>query len=577
MDLTRIQLPELHELAKRFKIRGTSRSRKTELRIILNEYLDEHPEVRPILEEYVAKAIYKRADMIRNRADRPRKKDAEISGPDEDEAAEGENVEMAEHEISENEIAEHKSESVAEAAAPEADEGEPEKPAAEHSAEDGDGANESQPQAQSVTERREPPRYAGYQGQGYRQPPEAPRRYQRPQTTVTNPQTYQERQQMLSELDSGVADEGVLEIMAEGFGFLRCDNYIAGPRDIYVSPSQIKRFNLRNGDLVRGQIRVTHGGEKSRALLIVKEVNGDRPETVIRRPNFEDLTPIFPDERLVLETKQNILSTRLIDLISPVGKGQRGMIVAQPKAGKTVLLKEIAHAVSENHKDAFLIVLLIDERPEEVTDMKRSIENPRAHIVYSTFDEQPDHHKRVAEMALERAKRLVEQGKDCIVLLDSITRLARAYNLIVPTSGKTLSGGLDSAALYSPKKFFGAARNIDGGGSLTILATALVDTGSKMDDVIFEEFKGTGNMELALDRRLADRRVFPAIDLVKSGTRRDDLLLSQAEQEALFTIRKWSSTTHSIELAEQMADAIKKTRSNADFVKVIAAMDRIRN
>ena len=298
-------------------------------------------------------------------------------------------------------------------------------------------------------------------------------------------------QTAMEKLDSGIAEEGVLEVLAEGYGFLRTANFLPGTRDIYVSPSQIRRFNLKTGDLIHGNIRIPKETEKFSALLYVKSVNGDAPDAAIKRPNFEDLTPVFPDERLHLETTQQELATRLIDLLSPVGKGQRGMIVAPPKAGKTVLLKKIANAIIQNHPEAHLIVLLIDERPEEVTDMQRSILSPNASIVYSTFDEQPEHHKRVAEMVLERAKRMVEQGKDLVILLDSITRLSRAYNLTIPPSGRTLSGGLDPAALYMPKKFFGAARNVENGGSLTILATALVDTGSKMDDVVFEEFKGT--------------------------------------------------------------------------------------
>ncbi|MDL2248065.1 transcription termination factor Rho, partial [Tyzzerella sp. OttesenSCG-928-J15] len=319
------------------------------------------------------------------------------------------------------------------------------------------------------------------------------------------------KQQGIEQLDSGIEEQGVLEVMPDGFGFLRMDNFLPGPKDIYISPSQIRRFNLKTGDLIKGNIRIPKENEKFSALLYVKTINGDRPEVAIKRKNFEDLIPIYPLEKLKLETSRSELSTRLIDLIAPIGKGQRGMIVAPPKAGKTVLLKKIANAVKQNHPDMHLIVLLIDERPEEVTDMQRSIEGDNVDVIYSTFDEQPEHHKRVAEMVLERSKRLVEQGKDLIILLDSITRLSRAYNLTIPPSGRTLSGGLDPAALYMPKKFFGAARNIEGGGSLTILATALVDTGSKMDDVIFEEFKGTGNMELVLDRKLSEKRIFPAI------------------------------------------------------------------
>jgi len=365
---------------------------------------------------------------------------------------------------------------------------------------------------------------------------------------------------------TGIVQEGVLEVMADGFGFLRMENYLPGAKDIYVSPSQIRRFCLKTGDMVRGNIRMPNDREKFSALLYVQSVNDDNPYTAQKRPNFEDLTPIYPEQKLHLETTQTELSTRLIDMISPVGLGQRGMIVAQPKVGKTTLLKRIANAVTKNHPDTYLIVLLIDERPEEVTDMQRSIIGKNVDVVYSTFDEQPEHHKRVAEMVLERAKRLVEQKKDLIILLDSITRLSRAYNLLTPPGGRTLSGGLDPAALYTPKKFFGAARNIEEGGSLTILATALVDTGSKMDDVIFEEFKGTGNMELVLDRRLSEKRVFPAIDILRSGTRHDEKLLSEEELDSIVKIKKMSGYVTNLEFSEQILEMIKRTRDNAEFI-----------
>ncbi|GHV40673.1 transcription termination factor Rho [Clostridia bacterium] len=387
--------------------------------------------------------------------------------------------------------------------------------------------------------------------------------------------SYDERRAQMEKLDSGVMGQGILEILPEGYGFLRTENYLPGTKDIYISPSQIRRFNLKTGDLVRGTMRVSKDNEKFGALLFVKGINGDPPELVTRRPNFEDLTPIFPEEKIQLETSQIELATRLIDLISPIGKGQRGMIVAPPKAGKTVLLKKIARGILANHPNAHLIVLLIDERPEEVTDMQRSIVSDNADVVYSTFDEQPEHHKRVAEMVLERAKRLVEQGKDIIVLLDSITRLSRAYNLTIPPSGRTLSGGLDPAALFMPKKFFGAARNIENGGSLTILATALVDTGSKMDDVIFEEFKGTGNMELVLDRRLSEKRVFPAIDIIKSGTRREETLLTQRELEAIYTIRKAMGRMSTMDINETVTEMMVNSKTNAEFIsKVQAGLDK---
>ncbi len=373
----------------------------------------------------------------------------------------------------------------------------------------------------------------------------------------------------IEHLDSGIVQCGVLEILGDGYGFLRTQNYIPGVKDIYISPSQIRRFNLRTGDLVNGSIRIPKDGEKFGALLFVKSVNGMDPNTSLNRPVFEDLTPIFPKERIHLETSQNELSTRLIDLIAPVGKGQRGIIVAPPKAGKTILLKKIAGSISENHPNIQIIVLLIDERPEEVTDMIRFMEGKNCEVVFSTFDEQPEHHKRVAEMVLERAKRLVEHGKDVVVLLDSLTRLSRAYNLTIPPSGRTLSGGLDPAALYMPKKFFGAARNLENGGSLTILATALVDTGSKMDDVIFEEFKGTGNMELVLDRRLSEKRIFPAIDILRSGTRREEELLIPNELEAVYTIRRLSGNRSTLEINEQVTDILTKTKTNCEFADCI--------
>ena len=367
-------------------------------------------------------------------------------------------------------------------------------------------------------------------------------------------------------LDSGEPAHGILEVMPDGFGFIRCENYLPGENDVYVSPSQIRRFNMKTGDIISGSIRIKTGQEKFAALLYVKSINGEHPSVAEKRINFEDLTPIFPDERLHLELQGGKLAMRVVDLISPIGKGQRGMIVSPPKAGKTTLLKQIAGSVTRNHPEMKIIILLIDERPEEVTDIKESIEGANVEVIYSTFDELPDHHKRVSEMVLARAKRLVEHGHDVMILLDSITRLARAYNLVVAPSGRTLSGGLDPSALYMPKKFFGAARNMREGGSLTILATALVDTGSRMDDVVFEEFKGTGNMELVLDRKLSEKRIFPAIDLLKSGTRRDDLLLTREEYETIYAIRKLVSGLKPEEATERILDLFLRTKNNREFL-----------
>ncbi|MEE1243753.1 transcription termination factor Rho [Frisingicoccus sp.] len=373
----------------------------------------------------------------------------------------------------------------------------------------------------------------------------------------------------LEALDSGQMANGILEVMADGFGFIRCENYLPGSNDVYVSPAQIRRFNLKTGDIIEGNIRVKTQNEKFSALLYVKSVNGFHPAEASRRKNFEDMTPIFPDKRIHLETERGKVPMRIMDLVSPIGKGQRGMIVAPPKTGKTTLLKQIAKAVTINQPDMNLIILLIDERPEEVTDIRESITGKNVEVIYSTFDELPEHHKRVSEMVLERAKRLVEHKKDVMILLDSITRLARAYNLTVPPSGRTLSGGLDPAALYMPKKFFGAARNMREGGSLTVLATALVETGSKMDDVVFEEFKGTGNMELVLDRKLSEKRIFPAVDIARSGTRREELLLSKEELDASYAMRKALNGMKSDEALERILDMFMHTENNKAFVSMM--------
>ena len=372
-----------------------------------------------------------------------------------------------------------------------------------------------------------------------------------------------------AELDSGCMAHGILEVMPDGFGFIRCENYLPGENDVYVSPSQIRRFNLKTGDIISGNTRIRTQQEKFAALLYITSINGFHPSEAARRKNFEDLTPIFPNERIRLENGSNSMAMRIVDLVSPIGKGQRGMIVSPPKAGKTTLLKQVARSVTKNNPDMHLIILLIDERPEEVTDIKEAIEGDSVEVIYSTFDELPEHHKRVSEMVIERAKRLVEHHKDVMILLDSITRLARAYNLTVPPSGRTLSGGLDPAALHMPKRFFGAARNMREGGSLTILATALVDTGSKMDDVVYEEFKGAGNMELVLDRKLSEKRVFPALDIVKSGTRREDLLLNREEQEAVMIMRRAINGMRTEDAVESIMNLFVRTRTNRDFCQLI--------
>ena len=370
-------------------------------------------------------------------------------------------------------------------------------------------------------------------------------------------------------LDSGITANGILEVLPDGYGFIRCANYLPGENDVYVAPSQIRRFNLKTGDIVVGNTRVKTQTEKFSALLYIKSINGFHPNEAAKRCNFEDMTPIFPNERLHLETGTQNLPMRIMDLISPVGKGQRGMVVSPPKAGKTTLLKAIAKSIKQNNPEMHMIILLIDERPEEVTDIKEAIEGKNVEVIYSTFDELPEHHKRVSEMVMERAKRLVEHKKDVMILLDSITRLTRAYNLTVPPSGRTLSGGLDPAALHMPNRFFGAARNMREGGSLTILASALVETGSKMDDVVYEEFKGTGNMEMVLDRKLSEKRIFPAIDIPKSGTRREDLLLNAEELEGMNIMRKALNEMKPEEAVERILDLFVKTKNNKEFVEMI--------
>ena len=391
----------------------------------------------------------------------------------------------------------------------------------------------------------------------------ARRGIQRPDTPIVH------KNEFNKELDSGEMAHGILEVMADGYGFIRSANYMPGENDVYVAPSQIRRFNLKKGDIIEGNIRIRTQGEKFSALLFVKSVNGEDPEQAKNRFNFEDMTPIFPDERIRLEKPGASVAMRVMDLMCPVGKGQRGMIVSPPKAGKTTLVKEVARSVTVNNPEIHLIILLIDERPEEVTDIREAIGGPNVEVIYSTFDETPEHHKKVSEMVIERAKRLVEQKKDVMILLDSITRLTRAYNLTEPSSGRTLSGGLDPAALHMPKRFFGAARNMREGGSLTILATALIETGSKMDDVVYEEFKGTGNMEMILDRKLSERRIFPAIDIAKSGTRRDDLLLTPDEMDAVSTLRRAFIGAKSEEATNQVLDLFARTKTNGEFVNMV--------
>ena len=373
----------------------------------------------------------------------------------------------------------------------------------------------------------------------------------------------------IEQLDSGMVAHGIIEVLPDGYGFIRSDNYLPGENDVYVSPSQIRRFGLKTGDIISGNTRIKTQAEKFSALLYLTKINGVSPSEATKRANFEDMTPIFPNERLRLENGQSSTAMRIVDLLSPIGKGQRGMIVSPPKAGKTTLLKQVAQSVLKNNPEMHLLILLIDERPEEVTDIKEAITGENVEVIYSTFDELPEHHRRVSEMVIERAKRLVEHKKDVMILLDSITRLARAYNLTVPPSGRTLSGGLDPAALHMPKRIFGAARNMREGGSLTILATALVDTGSKMDDVIYEEFKGTGNMELVLDRKLQENRVFPAIDIPKSGTRREDLLLSSEEQEAVYTMRKALNGMKPDEAVDNILNMFARTKNNEEFVQMV--------
>lgn len=402
-----------------------------------------------------------------------------------------------------------------------------------------------------------------------KQSKEATAKVEKTEAEVEKVKSEEKTESNMAELDSGIAASGILEVMPDGYGFIRCENFLPGENDVYVAPSQIRRFGLKTGDIVEGNTRIKTQNEKFSALLYIKRINGYTPEVAQKRGNFEDMTPIFPDEKIKLDIPSAPVSMRIMDLISPVGKGQRGMIVSPPKAGKTTLLKSVAKCVKYSNPDMHMIILLIDERPEEVTDIREAIEGDNVEVIYSTFDETPEHHKRVSEMVIERAKRLVEHKQDVIILLDSITRLTRAYNQVIPPSGRTLSGGLDPAALHMPKRFFGAARNMREGGSLTILATALVETGSKMDDVVYEEFKGTGNMEMVLDRKLSEKRVFPAIDIPKSGTRREDLLLTPEELEAINSMRKAFNGMKAEDAVDKVIDLFSKTRNNKEFVEMM--------
>ena len=402
-----------------------------------------------------------------------------------------------------------------------------------------------------------------------KQSKEATAKVEKTEAEVEKIKSEEKTESNMAELDSGIAASGILEVMPDGYGFIRCENFLPGENDVYVAPSQIRRFGLKTGDIVEGNTRIKTQNEKFSALLYIKRINGYTPEVAQKRGNFEDMTPIFPDEKIKLDIPGAPVSMRIMDLISPVGKGQRGMIVSPPKAGKTTLLKSVAKCVKYSNPDMHMIILLIDERPEEVTDIREAIEGDNVEVIYSTFDETPEHHKRVSEMVIERAKRLVEHKQDVIILLDSITRLTRAYNQVIPPSGRTLSGGLDPAALHMPKRFFGAARNMREGGSLTILATALVETGSKMDDVVYEEFKGTGNMEMVLDRKLSEKRVFPAIDIPKSGTRREDLLLTPEELDAINSMRKAFNGMKAEDAVDKVIDLFSKTRNNKEFVEMM--------
>ena len=607
-ELSTLSLAELRELAKSYRLKGTSTLRKQELMQLIREF--ENPggaaEPEKVQEKPKRKEASKKAAAAPKKKEEPSKR-GEEPAKEEEAAPEKEEALKKEEEAPQKEAPKRRVRTVKTAKtepAPAAEpvsrntaENQPQRTERRVIKRTPDNAQERrEDRRQDYKQRyesREPRSYEQKESRGYEQKEfrsyepkdnrsydaREPRSYEPRENRSYEPREsrgYEQKEPRSAEpplgvedfsaLDSGEPAHGILEVMPDGFGFIRCENYLPGENDVYVSPSQIRRFNMKTGDVVYGSIRVKTGQEKFAALLYVKSINGDHPSVAEKRPNFEDLTPVFPDERLHLELPAGKLSMRVVDLFSPIGKGQRGMIVSPPKAGKTTLLKQIANSITKNHPEVHVLILLIDERPEEVTDIKESITGDNVEVIYSTFDELPEHHKRVSEMVINRAKRLVEQGKDVMILLDSITRLARAYNLVVAPSGRTLSGGLDPSALYMPKKFFGAARNIREGGSLTILATALVDTGSRMDDVVFEEFKGTGNMELVLDRKLSEKRIFPAIDLLKSGTRRDDLLLTRDEFESIYLIRKAVSSLKPEDATERILDLFVKTKCNRDFL-----------
>ena len=547
----------LRELAKSRGIKKTSRMKKDELIEVMLEKDDE--------EEKAAKAEEKKAPKKSTKAEEkktPRKK--------------------AEAKPEEKPVA--KAESKAESKVASKSDGKAEKKPASKSGAKGESKTATKAESKTVSrpDAKEKPQGRSHkkvESRGDKEEKQIPKAHHLSQAPVEVDENKrraekqamkdEKAQEEISQYKDAHLVTGILEVLAEGYGFIRSDNYMPGDNDVYVSPSQIRRFNMKTGDIISGKTRKNNPNDKFGALLFVESMNGENPDVASKRKNFEDLIPIFPDERIRLEYPGASPAMRIVDLFSPIGKGQRGMIVSQPKAGKTTLLKEVAKSVKSSQPNMHIIVLLIDERPEEVTDMKESIEGDNVEVIYSTFDELPEHHKRVSEMTIERAKRLVERGKDVMILLDSITRLARAYNLTVPPSGRTLSGGLDPAALHMPKRFFGAARNMRGGGSLTILATALVNTGSKMDDVVYEEFKGTGNMELILDRKMSEKRIFPAIDLTQSSTRRDDLLLSNEEKDAMEIVRRGLNSMRKDDATEQILNMLTHTRNNGDLVRLI--------